>query len=101
MSVADDLSLDDKEEIMAWLKKHWVTEKTCPICTRNHWIVGGHIVTPTRMRNGGMDLGGTTYPQFMIVCGNCGFTHYFNAAVAKLRAVSANGKKEGGADGTS
>ena len=94
--MADELTPEDKKEIMAWLTKKWVTPKTCPICSHNNWIIAGDLTTPIRLSGGNFNIGGTTYPMFLLVCGNCGFTHHFNAAVAKLSALD---KKPGGDSG--
>jgi hypothetical protein len=83
---------------MAWLKEHWVTSKNCPICAQNKWIVAGDLVTPVVLKEGGFTLGGPTFPQFMLVCGNCGHTHYFNAIVAKLQKLARDSNKTGGSD---
>lgn len=47
-------------------------------------------MTPTF--NGGIALGGAIYPQFTVICRNCGNTKYFNAA---LMGLVSEVKKEG------
>lgn len=81
-----------KAEIMTWLNEKWVTQKHCPICSSNNWIISEHLVTPLTMTSSGVvELGGENYPHFMIVCGDCGYTHLFNAVISKLLP----GNKEG------
>jgi predicted nucleic-acid-binding Zn-ribbon protein len=101
MTVADnDLTPEDKAEILAWLRDRWSTQRSCPICSHNNWVVGGHLVTPIITRDGGIQLGSVSYPYFMISCSNCGHTHFFSAVIARLRAAT-DKTDRGGDDDTS
>lgn len=76
---------------MAWLTARWVTSKNCHICDHNEWIVADDLISPALLAEGGVSLGGTVYPQFMVICKNCGHTHYFNATVTRLGVGSDSG----------
>jgi hypothetical protein len=89
------MSAAEKAEVMKWLNEKWVTSKHCPICAHNNWIISDHFMTPMVMSGGNVEIGGASYPQFTLVCSNCGFTHHFNAVVAKVIP-----KESGGSDGT-
>ncbi len=63
-----------------WLKAHWASSPICSVCQKNNWIIGEHLVTTTKIsEKGDILLGGVTYPQVMLVCGNCAVTLSFNA----------------------
>lgn len=83
--MADELTPKEKEIALAWLNEKWVTDKGCPICTSNQWRIGDALVAPMNSTpGGGVMIGGPTYPQLMLICTNCGHTHYFNAVVMGL-----------------
>lgn len=73
-----------KERAMEWLNKKWNTPKACPICKQNNWTVSESIGLMPRLSDGGVDLGGPLYPLFLVTCGTCGYTLFFNALVAGL-----------------
>lgn len=50
----------------------------CKECLKQDISVSSQAVTSIRLNNGGLDFGGTVYPQAMLVCRNCGHTRYFN-----------------------
>lgn len=52
----------------------------CQACGRAGTVgVGEHLVTPTVTNpEGGLIVGGASYPQVMLHCTNCGFIRYFN-----------------------
>ncbi len=55
------------------------------MCGVSRWGIGDHLVFPnTYFPGGGLTVGGVTYPQAMLICGNCAFTAYFNAVVIGL-----------------
>jgi predicted nucleic-acid-binding Zn-ribbon protein len=93
----DQLSQSDKQKVLDWLNKRWVGSKSCGICGHNRWTLGDHLVAPvTSPRGGGMVIGGVTYPQVMVICNNCGHTHFFNAALIGLGGNTTTPKKPGG-----
>lgn len=79
------LSVQELEAFQKWLQDHWSGSKVCPVCQKNQWIVGEHVVTTIKISNkGDILLGGETYPLVLLVCGNCGNTLSFNARVMRL-----------------
>lgn len=90
-----NLSAEDKAEIQKYLDEKWTGQKECPACNSNNWLVGDDFVTPIILgKGGGLMLGGTTYPQFMLICSTCGYTHYFNAIVGGIWERIKQKKKE-------
>ena len=84
--MADDdtlLTLEQKNVAIAWLNERGAREPTCPACGQNTWFIGDHLVAAP-VYSGGMIIGGPVYPNFMIICQNCGNTQYFNAVIAKI-----------------
>lgn len=76
------LSELDKQKILDWLNRKWAGSKACTICGTNRWTLSDHIVAPmTSGPDGDISIGGVTYPQAMVICNNCGNTHYFNVAM--------------------
>ena len=41
--------------------------------------MGHHLISGVVFANGGVHLGGTIYPQAIIVCDNCAYVRYFMA----------------------
>lgn len=51
----------------------------CIRCRTGTVTIAPDPVTPMVFeRAGGITIGGRSYPQIMVVCGNCGHTSYFN-----------------------
>lgn len=86
------LTAEQKEMAVAWLNERGAGDPTCPGCGKKNWEVGEHLVSPPIQSKRGLILGGLAYPNFMIICSNCGNTQYFNAVMAKL--VESNKEKE-------
>ena len=65
--------------------KSWIRQRAqnpCSACGRDKWIFAEHLVMPPRFsREGGVALGGTVYPQCMVICSYCGLTRFHNAAL--------------------
>jgi hypothetical protein len=79
----DDTKLSSAEldRIREAILAKWTGQKSCPICSTNKWTIGPHIITPMRLEGASGNImlgGGSIYPSVMLVCENCGFTHYFN-----------------------
>jgi hypothetical protein len=76
---------DYKQKISNWLDLKWSKDKrNCEICNTNKWSISDDIVAPIIIENNGLNLGGKTYPQVMLICSNCGNTKYFNVALMNL-----------------
>jgi hypothetical protein len=76
------LTQDEKRRLAEWLRLRGV--KGCPICAVNKWGIADHLVAPPPYAADGQPTGDVSYPQAMLVCGNCAYTAYFNAAVIGL-----------------
>ena len=68
----------------------------CVRCGDISVTIADEMVTPVRWKDGGVTIGGSSYPQAMIVCRNCGHTSYFNLMVL---GVLPQEKKGGDKDG--
>lgn len=81
--MADQYQLSEKakKKITDWLNERWLGLKQCPICRKNTWTIVDDLVSPNISRDGGLVIGGTSYPQVMVICGNCAHTLYFNAVM--------------------
>jgi hypothetical protein len=76
---------DIKLKITNWLEQKWPKEKrNCEICNQTRWSVSEDIVAPIILENNGLNLGGKTYPQVMLICSCCGNTKYFNVALMNI-----------------
>lgn len=88
------LTKQQKDDVYAWLKMHWIKGQECPISGHTSWLVADHLVAPPLASPpsalqgvpiGAAALGSPTgfmmtqYPQVMVVCRGCGYTIYFNA----------------------
>jgi hypothetical protein len=75
---------EQQKKAIAWLERYWKQEnRKCEICLAADWLVLGDIITPMIFSIHGFSVG-NAYPQFMVVCKNCGHTKYFNAMIAKI-----------------
>lgn len=74
-----------KERAMEWLNKNWHTPKACPICKQNNWAISESLALIPRLLQTGKDTAGElVYPHFLVTCGTCGYTLFFNALIARL-----------------
>ena len=86
---------EKQQKALKWLNEKWSKEKRkCEICLQDNWNISQDIVAPPIFTNSSsFMLGGVTYPQFMILCNNCGNTKYINAVIAGLvDGETSNGK---------
>ena len=76
-----------KEEILnkildALKQKAGNRTHTCSICGQMNWVLGDRFVrlpADTRASGGvSLTLGGPTYPLAVLICANCGNTHFLN-----------------------
>lgn len=90
-----ELTPEQKQKIVDWLK-HRNAPRACSVCGANDWNLAAHLVVPsTWMPDGGISLGGVSYPQAMLLCKNCSHTIYFNAVIMGVL------EKKEGSGGTS
>ena len=72
-----------RDDAQQWIQEHWHNESRCSICGQRRFSIGDHFVTsPVYMPNGGLAIGGPSYPQIMFICMNCGHTLFINAVQA-------------------
>ena len=86
-----------KERAMEWLNKNWHTHKACAICHNNNWIISDSLVEIRQLfMDGLLRSGSSLYPLFLVTCGVCGYTLFFNSVIAgfALEAPKKNGEKE-------
>lgn len=76
------LDQEKKKKIVDWINSK-CNALTCEACKQNNWVMPDDAVMPIAY-NGSINLGGSTYPQAMLVCRNCGNTKYFNLALMGL-----------------
>lgn len=57
-------------------------DKKCPNCKNKGWVVPTEIVQIFRFSGGGLQIGGPIYPFILLICNKCGYTEFYNAAVA-------------------
>ncbi len=82
--MADDvitLTEEEKASVIAWVDNHRNGEDIiCPICKKKEWFVADNIVVPmTSNKKGEALLGGSLYPQVMLISNWCGHTIFLNA----------------------
>lgn len=86
------LSKEQQAKAIAWLEQHWKKEnRTCEVCLSANWLVLENIISPMIFSAGAFFVG-NAYPQFMVMCKNCGNTKYFNALLSGV--ISQIEKKE-------
>jgi predicted nucleic-acid-binding Zn-ribbon protein len=87
------LTEDDKKKIVDWLRNtSWGLDAKCPICGDTNWAIGEYLVQPVTLgAGGGLQLGGTGYPQIQIISTRCGYTIFLNAVIVGILP----GKREG------
>jgi hypothetical protein len=73
------LTPEERVKVSEWLKVHWKQPLICPVSGHNEWALADHVVQPLINSGAGIMLGGSSYPQVMVVCRGCGYTVYFNA----------------------
>jgi len=69
----------------SWLRRNRFTLPSCPISHRENWSVAEHVVEFRQYQGGFSSAGvGSVYPAVMIICDDCGYTMFINAAIAGL-----------------
>ena len=63
--------------------KKWLNDKgknfPCPFCQENSWTIPDHLIEGLRFSGKGLQIGGSSYPQVVLVCNNCAYVRYFMA----------------------
>jgi hypothetical protein len=87
------LTQEQKQKFLDWLNERWVGDKNCPVCHHNRWTVSDDMVSPNTVApNGGVMLGGPSYPVVLLICKNCANTLSFNAPIMGI--VESEAKQE-------
>lgn len=78
-----DLSLLSEQQISAAIKQlgEHNPNLACELCKKGQWMVAPHLVAcvPVNATTLHIVLGGSIYPQCLLICKHCGNTKYINA----------------------
>lgn len=72
------LTSGEKEKFLAWVNEKGVNHN-CPVCQKNNWTVGDHLLSGMVHTGNGISIGGAAYPTAILVCTNCAYTRNFMA----------------------
>ncbi|MEN9682372.1 MAG: hypothetical protein RLZZ427_123 [Pseudomonadota bacterium] len=87
----DAIADDQFNQLIAVINQRVPNAAHCRSCGKHEVTISPHVVSPLIVHNGSTMLGGTTYPQVMLICGNCGETRYHNAVVLGVQVGGGNG----------
>jgi len=87
------LSEENTQKLLQWIQSKQKGDFTCPLCKEKSWEIQDRLVAPPGF-GVGLLLGGTVYPQAMVICKNCGNTQYFNAMMAGIVEKKEDKKEE-------
>ncbi len=87
---------EKQDQAIKWINEKWKHQKNCEVCGSTTWELAGHFTSPLTFSNGGIQIGGTSYPCVSVVCKTCANTKHFNAVVMGLIEPA---KKDGGENG--
>lgn len=73
---------EQAEKLIAWLKEKAPHGIKCSVCGVNDWQIAPDIVTPLRLTDGAVSIGGSMYPLVMLICRNCAHTIFLNAILS-------------------
>ena len=76
-----------KEEMLRaadWANNHDDGKHVCSLCGATKFFVAEHLVNLHIYRPGITISGGASYPQFQLICLNCGTTQLINATFTGL-----------------
>lgn len=82
MAADPRLTPEEKRRFVEWLNIRSI--KSCPMCKSSKWGIADHLVAPPPFAGPGEVPADMAYPMAMLVCGNCAYTAFFNAAVVGL-----------------
>ena len=91
----NELSEEDKQKVIAALRRKGVGLRNCPMCERtNSWIVAdGYINHPIQTQIGGLVIGGPSIPTAALICSNCGFVSQHALGALELLPRDTEAKK--------
>jgi hypothetical protein len=89
------MQLDAKqsENLLNWIKTHWLPNAKCPMCDHSQWGVNDAVFEMREFFQGNMVIGGKIIPVVPISCSHCGNTIFLNALQIGLIANNLVGKK--------
>ena len=90
------LTAEETDKFQAWINEKWHGSKICPVSGHNDWVLGDRLVAPPSIVHGKVALGGSVYPQIMMICRGCGYTIYFNAVLAGIVPAIPGGQNDAG-----
>ena len=77
---------EEREQIRNAIEEKAPKFNRCPLCLNQNWDLQDGFAFPTLQdRTGGQEIGGPGLPSVVIVCDNCGNTHFLNAMVLGLK----------------
>lgn len=72
------LTEEETQKFLDWINEKSV-DHTCPVCKKNSWSAGSHLLNGMVHTGGALVVGGPAYPAAFIVCKNCAYTRQFMA----------------------
>ena len=75
------LTLDQRKIVEQWFAEKAIVIGQCPVCLNRQFTLLDHLIAPPIFQNGSLTIGGSAYPMVMIMCMNCGHTHFHNAVM--------------------
>lgn len=72
------------EKFNDWLQQNHWSLPNCPISRKANWVLAEHIVEFHPYTGSGLVVGGSVYPVLMLICQDCGYTMFINAAIVGL-----------------
>lgn len=74
-----------RKRTIEWLDKKSPKGMTCPICSQMVWTIG-EVAELRSFEGGTLVIGGnsSTYPVVPVICRNCGYTMFINAAISQI-----------------
>ena len=80
--MSETLTADQIKIIQKWIGDKRLDPK-CPTCGHDNTLtIQEHLIAPPLYSEGGISIGGPTYPSFIMICSNCGLTQIYNALKA-------------------
>lgn len=82
--MALELTAQQKQKAIDWINRR-APALACPSCKQQNFAIADHLVSANVFTpDGGLMLGGATYPQFLVTCTNCGHVLHYSAVMAGL-----------------
>ena len=76
------LTPNERQKIQKWMEEKKGLQD-CPSCHQRNFTLGDHLVAPQLFfGDGSVRIGGPSYPMFMAICSNCGYTSFFNSVIS-------------------